>query len=105
MGRAILTRRNINRYTKTYPFIARTPRYVYTSDDKLSLESGRVDFLGGSSVIYDFQNTYNTLPTVVATSLNNSFSVSVSSVTLTSATITASAPNNESASVVVLATE
>jgi len=105
MGRATLTRKNINRFTKTYPFVIRTPRYVYTSDENLAIESGRVEFAGGSSAVYLFKNTYTTIPTVVATSLDDSFSVAVTNISYTSATIVASAPNNDYASVVVLATE
>lgn len=105
MGRATLTRRNINRFVKTYPFIIRTPRYAYVSDESLALESGRVEFAGGSSAVYSFKNVYKTIPTVVATPLDDSFNVSVTSVSLTTATIVASTPNNDYASIVVLATE
>lgn len=104
MGRATFTRRNINRFAKTYPFIIRTPRYAYLSDENLALESGRVEFAGGSSITYMFKNTYREIPTVVATSLDDSFNVSVTSVSLTSATIVASIPNSDYASVIVMAT-
>jgi hypothetical protein len=77
---------------------------VYVSDEELALETGRAEFAGGSSVTYTFKNVYKSIPTVVATSLDDSFNVSVTSVTLTTATIVASAPNGNYASVVVMAT-
>lgn len=104
MGRATFTRRDINRFAKTYPFIIRTPRYAYLSDENFAIESGRVEFAGASTASYTFKNVYSTIPTVVATSLDDSFNVSITSVTLTTATIVASAPNSNYASVVVMAT-
>ena len=102
MGKATLVRRNINRYAKVYPFVIRTPKYAYVSDSNLVIESAVVEFSGGDTVTYMFKNSYTAAPVVVATSLNDSFNVSITSVSKTSVTVVASVPNSDSASIVVL---
>lgn len=102
MGRISLSRKNINRLVKTYPFVIRTPRYVYETDGTFAIEGGQVDFFGSDTVTYTFKNVYTSIPNVVATSMDDSFNVAVTSISLTSATIVASAPNSASASVMVL---
>jgi hypothetical protein len=102
LGKATLVRRDMNRLAKTYPFVIRTPKYSYASDTRLVIESTVVDFGGGDSVTYYFRNPYSAPPTVVATSLNDSFNVSIISVSTSSVTVKASAANSSSASVVVL---
>jgi hypothetical protein len=102
MGRVKLTSRNLNRYTKVYPYVRALPRYVYFADESFNLESGVVNFEGSDTVTYTFKNTYTTTPTVIATPLNNSFNVFVSSITTTQVVLKASILNNESASIVVV---
>ncbi len=102
MGRVKLTSRNLNRYTKVYPYVRALPRYVYFADESFNLESGVINFEGNDTVTYTFKNSYASVPTVIATPLNDSFNVFVSSITTTQVVLTASIPNNESASIVVV---
>lgn len=104
MGKATLVRKDMNRLAKTYPFVIRSPKYAYFSDSNLVIESAVVEFGGSDTVVYSFRNTYSKVPTVVATSLNDSFNVSIVSVTISSVTVKASVANSESASLVVLET-
>ena len=104
MGKATLFRKDMNRLAKVYPFVIRTPKYEYVSDSNLVIESAVVDFNGGDTVNYSFKNVYSASPTVVATSLNDSFNVSIISVTKTSVTVKASVATPYSASIVVLET-
>lgn len=102
MGRISLSRKNINRFVKTYPFVIRTPRYVYETNEMFAVEGGQVGFEGSDTVVYNFKNTYTSIPNVVATSMDDSFNVAITGISLTSATIVASIPNNAYASVMVL---
>jgi len=104
MGKATLVRKDMNRLAKVYPFVIRTPRFEYVSDSNLVIESAVVEFNGGDTVTYMFKNLYSTVPTVVATSLNDSFNVSIISVTKTDVTVKASSATPYSASIVVLET-
>jgi hypothetical protein len=104
MGKATLVRKDMNRLAKTYPFVIRTPKYAYFSDSNLVIESAVVNFGGSDTVLYTFKNTYSTVPTVVATSLNDSFNVSIVSVSSAGVTVKASVANSDSASLVVLET-
>jgi hypothetical protein len=104
MGRVKLTSRNLNRYTKVYPYVRAQPRYAYFTNEEFVLESAVVNFAGSNTVTYTFTNSYSSVPTVIATSLNDSFNVFVSSVTTAQVVIGASIPNSDSASIVVVAT-
>lgn len=102
MGSVTLRKRDLARYAKVYPYSRPDPRYVYVSDESFILESATLDFNGSTSVTYSFVNTYLSVPTVVATSLSNAFSVHVSSISTTQVTITASVANNDAVSIVVV---
>ena len=104
MGSIKLTLRDLNRYKKVYPYVRAQPRYAYFANEEFDLESAVVNFEGNSTATYTFKNTYTTVPTVIATSLNDSFNVFISSVSTTQVVIGASIPNNESASIVVVTT-
>lgn len=104
MGRVKLTSRNLNRYTKVYPYVRAQPRYAYFTNEEFVLESATINFEGNNTATYTFTNSYTTVPTVIATSLNDSFNVFVSSVTTTQVVIGASIPNSDSASIVVVTT-
>ena len=104
MGRVKLTSRDLNRYKKVYPYVRAQPRNVYFTNEEFDLESAVVNFEGNSTATYTFKNTYTTVPTVIATSLNDSFNVFVSSISTTQVVIGASIPNSESASIVVVTT-
>jgi hypothetical protein len=104
MGRVKLTSRNLNRYTKVYPYVRAQPRYAYFTNEEFVLESATINFEGNNTATYTFTNSYTAVPTVIATSLNDSFNVFVSSVTTTQVVIGASIPNSDSASIVVVTT-
>lgn len=104
MGSIKLTLRNLNRYKKVYPYIRAQPRYAYFANEEFDLESAVVNFEGNNTATYIFKNIYTSAPTVIATSLNDSFNVFVSSVSTTQVVIGASIPNSESASIVVVTT-
>jgi len=104
MGRVVLKSRDLNRYRKTYPGVRWAARNVYTTEEPFALESATLNFNGGSTVTYLFENEYTSVPNVVATSLDESFSVFVLSISTTQVQIGASIPNNSAASVVVVNT-
>jgi hypothetical protein len=104
MGRVVLKSRDLNRYRKTYPGVRWAARGVYTTEEPFALESATVNFSGGSSATYVFENSYESVPNVVATSLDESFNVFVLSISTTQVVVGASAANNSSASVVVVST-
>lgn len=104
MGKATLVRKDMNRLAKVYPFVIRTPRFEYVSDSNLVIESAVIDFNGGDTVTYAFKNLYSVAPIVVATSLNDSFNVSIISVSKTDVIVKASVSNPYSASLVILET-
>lgn len=104
MGRISLKSRNLNRFTKVYPYVRAQPRFVYYTNEEFVLESAVVNFEGNDTINYTFVNTYTQAPSVVASPLDDAFNVSVISVTTLGATIKASIANNSSASIVVVAT-
>jgi hypothetical protein len=104
MGRVNLRSRNLNRYTKVYPYVRAQPRNVFFADESFDLENAILDFNGSDTVTYTFKNTYNTVPTVIVTALNNSFNVFVSSITTSQVVVGASIANNNSVSLVVVTT-
>lgn len=104
MGKVVLNRRDLNRFKKVYPYVRAAPRYVYMTDTNFSMETAVLDFNGADEVTYVFKNTYSASPTVIATSLNESINVFVKSLSTTQVTIGASAANQYSVSIVVMAT-
>lgn len=102
MSSTTFTKRDLNRYSKAYPYLRKEPKYVYTSTETFAIENGIAEFNGSSFATYTFENTYTSVPTVVATPLDDSFSVFITSISLTSVTITASVLNNSSVSIVVV---
>jgi len=104
MSSATFTKKDLNRYSKAYPFTRKEPRHVFYSTETFAIENGIVSFAGSDTATYTFLNAYTTAPTVVATPLDDSFNVYIQSVSLTSVVIGASAPNNKTATVVVVLT-
>jgi|688.fasta_scaffold523769_2 hypothetical protein len=102
MGSVTLKKRDLARYSKVYPYTRPLPRYVYVSDESFDIESAVVDFNGTDTATYTFLNTYDAVPVVIATSLNDAFNVFISSISTTQVIIKASVANNDSASIVVV---
>ena len=102
MGSVTLKKRDQARYAKVYPYSRQEPRYVFVANETFALESVTVDFNGTDQATYVFSNTYSSAPVVIATSLDDSFNVFISSISTTQVVIKASVVNNSSASVVVV---
>ena len=102
MGSVTLKKRDLARYAKVYPYTRQEPRYFYAADESFALESVTVDFEGTDQAIYVFTNKYDSAPVVVVSPLEDSFNVSVSSISTTQVVIKASIANNKSASVIVV---
>ena len=98
MASTKFTRRDLNRYKKTYPFVQRKPRYALVSDKEANMEVAEIVFDNVSSQTYTFSTIYSTVPTVTVVgydSMRNSegnadVAVMVSVLTTTTVTITAS---------------
>lgn len=104
MGKVNLRSRDLNRFRKTYPGVRWPARDVYTTEEPFQLESATVSFGGSSTITYEFENTYDTVPNVVVSPLNESMNVFITSITRTSVVIGSSAPTVESVSIVVVNT-
>jgi len=102
MGSVTLKKRDLARYAKVYPYSRQEPRFIYMANETFALESTTVDFNGTDQASYSFSNVYLSVPVVIATSLDDSFNVFISSISTTSVVIKASIANNSSASVVVV---
>lgn len=104
MSSATFTKKDLNRYSKAYPFTRKEPRYVFYSTETFAIENGIVSFAGSDTATYTFLNAYTTAPTVVASPFDDSFNVFIVSISLTSVVISASVPNNKTATVIVVQT-
>lgn len=102
MGSVTLKKRDQARYAKVYPYSRQEPRYIYAANETFALESATVDFNGTDQATYVFSNTYTAVPVVIATPLDDSFNVFISSISTTQVVIKASITNTSSASVVVV---
>ena len=67
MATTKFTRRDLNRYKKTYPFVQRKPRYIMMSENEANIEAGEIQFDNEKSKVYKFSSTYSTTPTVTVT--------------------------------------
>ena len=98
MASTKFTRRDLNRYKKTYPFVQRKPRYALISDKEANIEVAEIVFDNTASKTYTFSTIYSTTPTVTVVGFdsmsdsdgNANVSVMVSSISTTSATIVTS---------------
>ena len=102
MGSVTLKKRDMARYAKVYPYSRQEPHYFYAANESFALESATVDFLGTDQATYTFVNTYSAVPVVVVSPLEDSFNVSINSISTTQVVVKASIANNKSASVIVV---
>jgi hypothetical protein len=92
VGKVTFKRRNLNRFRKVYPYLRRAPVYSYCADSEVVIEVGEAEFDNASSTTYSFQQTYSTVPSVTAISVdsenNNTANVNVfiQAITLTNVT-------------------
>lgn len=89
-----------NRLTKVYPYVRFPPRYAFEFDTfpgDSTVEAGKITFNDTDSAIYTYTGTYSTAPSVVISTVDSAgnsgtnVSVTVTSISTTSATITSSA--------------
>jgi hypothetical protein len=64
-------KRDLNRFRKIYPYIRRSPRYVYTSDKEAVIEVGEVPFSAASSGEYRFTESFSSIPMITAISYDS----------------------------------
>ena len=85
--------RNKNRFRKVYPYIRRRPRYELVSDSEFTIEVGELAFTNSSASTHTFSQTFSSVPTITAISVDSSsnntadVNVFVSSVTTAAVTI------------------
>lgn len=96
MASTKLKRRDLNRFRKVYPYLRRRPVYGFVSDEELVVEVGKVIFSDSSSEVYNFVETYTSVPTITAISVDSEgngtadVNVFISSITTTSVTLATS---------------
>lgn len=96
------TRIDLQRYKKTYPFLRREPRIVFTSESEPTLsatiETAQASFAGTDTIAYIFTKTFTSAPKVTLTPIGSSanFNVFIDSVSTTSVVIKASVANSDS---------
>ena len=96
MASTKLKRRDLNRFRKVYPFLRRRPVYGFVSDEELVVEVGKVTFSDSNSEIYTFAETYSSVPTITAISVDSEtngtadVNVFISSISTTSVTFATS---------------
>lgn len=98
------TRIDLQRYKKTYPFLRREPRSHYITDRPMQIETAEVSFSGSDQLTYTFTSVFTSIPKVTVTPVGASADVNifVSTISSTSVSIQASAPNNFSVHIHVI---
>lgn len=96
---ATYKKRDLNRYTKVYPYVRFPPRYVYVYDNvqgDTSVEAGKINFINDEFGIYSFTSSYAAVPSVTITSVDTSgnfqtnVSLTITSISTTAVTVSAS---------------
>lgn len=92
-----LLKRDLNRFTKVYPYARFEKREITVTSEDFKVETGAVDFLNEDGPkVYNFSEIFSSAPAISAISVvttdNANVNVFVSSVTTTSVTFGVSAP-------------
>jgi len=96
------TRIDLQRYKKTYPFIRREPRIVFTSTSESTLaatiEAAVASFGGSDQITYNFTKTFSSAPKVTLTPIGSfaNFNVFIVSVSQSPLVLKASVANSDS---------
>jgi hypothetical protein len=96
------TRIDLQRYKKTYPFIRREPRLVFTSTSEQTLaatiEAAVASFGGSDQITYNFTKTFLSAPKVTLTPIGSlaNFNVFIVSVSQSQLVLKASVANSDS---------
>jgi hypothetical protein len=95
------TRIDLQRYKKTYPFLRREPRILYTSTSEPTLaatiEAATASFGGSDQITYNFTKEFSSAPKVTLTAAGTiaNFNVFIVSVSQTQLVLKASVPNTD----------
>jgi hypothetical protein len=93
-------KRDLNRFTKVYPYVRFPPRFVYEYDSiqgGTSVEAGKINFVDAETGTYSFTSTYASVPSVTITSVDTvgnfqtNVSLTITAITTTSVTVSSSA--------------
>jgi hypothetical protein len=96
---ASYSKRDVNRYSKTYAYVRQAPRFEYqipsslvdrSVADSKSMEFATLSFEGGNIVHFDFEKQYASAPVVLVTPSEESMNLYVESVNKTQAVIRSS---------------
>lgn len=97
------TKIDLQRYKKTYPFLRREPRLLYTSTSEPTLsatiDTATASFAGSDSITYNFPpGKFSSAPKVTVTPIGSlaNFNVFIVSVSQTQLVLKASVPNADS---------
>ena len=90
--------RDLNRFRKVYPYKRAAPKYAYVYDAIAgdSMEAGKITFTDSDSGTYAFVKSYASIPAVTVSTVDSggngdtNVSITVSAISLTSVTVTAS---------------
>lgn len=92
-------KRDLNRFTKVYPYVRFPPRFVYEYDSiqgDTSVEAGKINFVDAEFGTYNFTASYASVPSVTISSVDTigsfqtNVSLTITSISLTSVTVSAS---------------
>jgi len=97
LSTVVLKKRDLNRFTKIYPYARFPKREVTETNDSFKLETGAISFSEESGPkIYNFVESYSSAPSIsaisVETSQNANVNVYVKSITTSNVTFEVSAP-------------
>ena len=97
MATTILQKRDLNRFTKVYPYARFQKREITVAGEDFKVETGVIDFSNESGPkIHNFEQVFSSAPSIsaisVQTTVNSNVNVFVSTISTTSVTFEASAP-------------
>lgn len=97
MATTTLLKRDLNRFTKVYPYARFEKREVTIASENFKVETGFLDFLNEDGPkTFNFTESFSSAPSISAISVvttdNANVNVFVSAVTITSVTFGTSAP-------------
>lgn len=94
--------RDLNRFRKVYPYKRAAPKYAYVYDaiadgGDTTMEAGKITFADAESATYTFVRSYGSIPSVTVSTVDSSsngdtnVSITVTAISLTGVTVSASA--------------
>jgi len=96
MATIALSKRDLNRFIKIYPYVRFEKREVTNTSEGFKVETGVISFVNESSKTYSFTESYTSIPTIsaisVSTSENADVNVYITAISINSVTFEASAP-------------